>query len=96
MYLLLQDILLPAELDWLATVDNRPVMAASMLTQIIASVKLPEMIQLAINERCGSFVDAVGACERLQKQPIPVAYTRYECHTHLTGYCWKYCERMHA
>lgn len=73
---MLQDILLPAELNWLSSVDNRPVMAASMLTEVVASVKLPDMIQLAITEKCGQFVDAVGACERLQKQPIPVAYTR--------------------
>ena len=73
----LQDILLPAELNWLSTVDNAPIMAASMLTNIIASVKLPDMIQLAIDEKCGHFVNSVGACERLQKQPIPVAYTRY-------------------
>lgn len=76
-FFVLQDILLPAELNWLSTVDNAPIMAASMLTNIIASVKLPDMIQLAIDEKCGHFVNAVGACERLQKQPIPVAYTRY-------------------
>ena len=68
---------MPAELNWLSTVDNAPIMAASMLTNIIASVKLPDMIQLAIDENCGHYVNAAGACERLQKQPIPVAYTRY-------------------
>lgn len=52
-------------------------MAASMLTEIIASASMPDMIQLAVDERLGAFVDAVGACERLFKQPIPVAYTRY-------------------
>ena len=76
----MQGILLPAELSWLSTVDNAPIMASSMLTQVVASAQLPDMIQLAIDEHVGHFVDAVGACERLLKQPIPVAYTRLAQH----------------
>lgn len=73
---MLQDLLLPEELRWLSTVSNAPTMAASMLTQVVASAQLPAMLQLAVDEQVAQYVNAVGACERLLKQPIPVAYTR--------------------
>ena len=52
-------------------------MAATVLTQLVASVKLPEMLQITLDQQIAKYVDGVAACERLQKQPIPVAYTRY-------------------
>ena len=51
-------------------------MAATVLTQLIASAHLPEMLQISLDAQIVKFVDAVAACERLKKQPIPVAYTR--------------------
>ena len=55
---------------------NPPTIAATVLTQLVASAKLPEMLQISLDEQIARYVYAVAACERLQKQPIPVAYTR--------------------
>ncbi len=53
-------------------------MAATVLTQLIASAKLPEMLQISVDQQIVQYIDSVAACERLQKQPIPVAYTRLD------------------
>ena len=53
-------------------------MAATVLTQLIASANLPEMLQISVDKQIVQYIDSVAACERLQKQPIPVAYTRLE------------------
>ena len=72
----MQDRLLPHELDYLAGVDNPPLMAATVLTQLIASANLPHMLQISLDEQIARYLDGVAACERLHKQSIPVAYTR--------------------
>ena len=72
----MQDRLRPEELALVASAKSPPVMAATALTQIIASTDTPEMLKVAVDEQIVRFVDAVGACERLRKQPIPLAYTR--------------------
>ncbi len=61
----------------MTSVKHPPNMAATVLTQLVASAKLPQMLQISIDEQLVRYVDSVAACERLQKQPIPVAYTRY-------------------
>ena len=72
----LQDRLLSHELDYIASVHNPPVMAATVLTQLVAAAHLPDMLQISLDGQIAKYVDSVGACERLNKQPIPVAYTR--------------------
>ena len=72
----LQGRLLPHELAWICGVQHPPVMAATVLTQLIAAAKLPQMLQVTVDQQLVQYVDSVAACERLQKQPIPVAYTR--------------------
>ena len=72
----MQDRLLPHELDYIASMGNPPTMAATVLTNLVASAKLPQMLQISLDQQIARYVDAVAACERLQKQPIPVAYTR--------------------
>ncbi|KAL3157166.1 hypothetical protein ABBQ38_001406 [Trebouxia sp. C0009 RCD-2024] len=72
----LQDRLLPHELDYIASVMNPPVMAATVLTQLVAAANLPDMLQISLDGQIAKYVDSVGACERLNKQPIPLAYTR--------------------
>lgn len=74
--LCLQDRLLPHELAYISTVKHAPDTAATVLTQLIASAGLPNMLQISVDEQIVRYVDSVAACERLQKQPIPVAYTR--------------------
>ena len=59
-----------------ASVKNPPVTAAMALTQVIASTHMPEMLKMQVDEQIVRFVDAAAACERLRKQPIPLAYTR--------------------
>lgn len=73
----LQGRLLPHELAWICGVQHPPVMAATVLTQLIAAAKLPQMLQITVDQQLVQYVDSVAACERLQKQPIPVAYTRH-------------------
>ena len=72
----LQDRLLPDEVAYMATVQHPPMMAAAILTQLVASANLPEMLQSSIDDQIARYVDSVAACERLQKQPIPLAYRR--------------------
>ena len=51
-------------------------MAATVLTQLVAAANLPDMLQISLDGQIAKYVDSVGACERLNKQPIPLAYTR--------------------
>ncbi len=76
MQLCLQDRLLPHELAYIVSVKHPPNMAATVLTQLVASANLPEMLQISVDKQIVQYIDSVAACERLQKQPIPVAYTR--------------------
>ena len=43
----LQDRLLPHELDFLASVDHPPIMVAAVLTQLVASANLSDMLQIS-------------------------------------------------
>lgn len=72
----LQGRLLPEELAVIASAKNPPLMAATVLGQVIASTQMPDMFRWAIDEQIVRFLDAAAACERLRKQPIPIAYTR--------------------
>jgi predicted membrane chloride channel (bestrophin family) len=78
MQLCLQDRLLPHELAYIVSVKHPPNMAATVLTQLVASANLPEMLQISVDKQIVQYIDSVAACERLQKQPIPVAYTRLD------------------
>ncbi|DBB06208.1 TPA: hypothetical protein ACH3X3_009754 [Trebouxia sp. C0006] len=73
----LKDRLLPHELAYIVSVKHPPNMAATVLTQLVASANLPEMLQISVDKQIVQYIDSVAACERLQKQPIPVAYTRH-------------------
>lgn len=73
----LKDRLLQHELAYMISVKHPPNMAATVLTQLIASANLPEMLQISVDKQIVQYIDSVAACERLQKQPIPVAYTRH-------------------
>ncbi|DBA68356.1 TPA: hypothetical protein ACH3X2_013665 [Trebouxia sp. C0005] len=73
----LKDRLLSHELAYMISVKHPPNMAATVLTQLIASANLPEMLQISVDKQIVQYIDSVAACERLQKQPIPVAYTRH-------------------
>ena len=52
-------------------------MVAAVLTQLVASANLSDMLQTSLDAQIAKYVDGVAACERLFKQPIPSAYTRY-------------------
>ncbi|KAL0031296.1 hypothetical protein WJX79_001422 [Trebouxia sp. C0005] len=73
----LKDRLLSHELAYMISVKHPPNMAATVLTQLIASANLPEMLQISVDKQIVQYIDSVAACESLQKQPIPVAYTRH-------------------
>lgn len=51
-------------------------MAATVLTQLVTAAKLPHLLQTSLDVQIARYVDSVGACERLNRQPIPLAYTR--------------------
>ena len=89
--LLLQDILLPEELDKLLQSAHRPNYVLQVLSELIANSSIISPERFRMDQNLTFFADALGACERILKTPIPLSYTRCPAPTaafkqYLTGF----------
>jgi predicted membrane chloride channel (bestrophin family) len=66
----------PEEIEWVASWNHKPLGAAAVLSRILRQVSMPEYSMLAVDEQIVSYVNLVGACERINRTAIPQAYTR--------------------
>lgn len=73
----LKDVLTPKEASSLLKARHRPSFAVSILTELGAAAPLRESHRIRLDENLTYFEDAVGSCERILTQPIPLSYTRH-------------------
>ena len=73
----LEGILTPEEASALLSARHRPSFAVSILTELGAAAPLRESHRIRLDENLTYFEDAVGSCERILTQPIPLSYTRH-------------------
>ena len=73
----LEQVLTDAEADALMNSRHRPAFAVSILTELGAAAPLNESHRIRLDENLTYFEDAVGSCERILTQPIPLAYSRH-------------------
>lgn len=69
-------ILEPLELDSVMRYSHRPNYVLQVISELIKKCQLSEIESFAMDKNVTQFHDNVGACERIFKTPIPVAYTR--------------------
>lgn len=50
--------------------------AVQVLSLTVMQANVPPIQRAALDEQLTTFVNTVGACERIQKTPIPLPYTR--------------------
>lgn len=72
-----QCVLLPEEAAYVLRWRHRPMAAAQLLADCIASVELPIFQRTALDEQVAEYVRRMGACERIERTAIPQAYTRH-------------------
>ena len=73
----LAQVLTDEEADALMAARCRPAFAVSILTELGAAAPLNESHRIRLDENLTYFEDAVGSCERILTQPIPLAYSRH-------------------
>lgn len=68
----------PSELTWLQTCKQPPIAASLVISNFLKkSSALSAYERMTMEEQLTQFDIAVGACERLRRQSIPMAYTRH-------------------
>ena len=71
------DVLTPSELDWLLSCKQAPVAVLQVISTLLAQSKqLDYQSKVELERQLSQFDIVVGACERLRRQCIPLAYTR--------------------
>lgn len=73
----LENVLTKEEAASLLNSRHRPSFAVSILTELGAAAPLRESHRIRLDENLTYFEDAVGSCERILTQPIPLSYTRH-------------------
>eukprot|EP00884_Botryococcus_braunii_P008237 jgi/Botrbrau1/17414/Bobra.0054s0010.1 len=73
----LNELLKPEEMEWVGSWSHKPHGGAAVLSRILRQVSMPEYAMLAVDEQILSYVNLVGACERINRTAIPQAYTRH-------------------
>jgi predicted membrane chloride channel (bestrophin family) len=73
----LENVLTEEETAALLNSRHRPSFAVSILTELGAAAPLNESHRIRLDENLTYFEDAVGSCERILTQPIPLAYSRH-------------------
>ncbi|KAL3144529.1 hypothetical protein ABBQ32_004262 [Trebouxia sp. C0010 RCD-2024] len=74
----MQGVLLPHEIQLLMNHEHhKPNFVLAVLTQVVDNLPTSEAHKLAMDASLTSFHQAVGACERMIKTPIPRSYTRH-------------------
>nr|PNR63179.1 hypothetical protein PHYPA_001604 [Physcomitrium patens] len=72
----LAKVLEPTELELVLSSKHRPNYVMQVMSELIKQCKVSEWESMSMDRNLTQFHDNVGACERLFKTPIPVAYTR--------------------
>jgi len=74
-------VLLPHEQAWLAQFRNGPMGVALELSRICARARglgfLTDIQAAALEQQIALYTNMYGACERIQRTPLPEAYTRH-------------------
>lgn len=70
------NILRHDEIESIRGAQNRPIYVLQVISEVINQCQLPNYERVAMDVNLTQFHDNVGACERIFKTPIPVAYTR--------------------
>lgn len=70
------DILDSTELENIMSAKHRPNYVLQVMSEAIAQCQISEWEQITMDANVTTFHDNVGACERIFKTPIPLAYTR--------------------
>lgn len=73
----LEGILTPTELDLLCSSYQPTSFALSVLTELVAAAALPDSQRVRVDENLTACEDAMSACERILRTPIPLSYTRH-------------------
>ncbi len=73
----LKQVLTDEEAEAMMNSRHRPAFAVSILTELGAAAPLNESHRIRLDENLTYFEDAVGSCERILMQPIPLAYSRH-------------------
>jgi len=73
----LEGILSGEEIKQVMASHHAPSFALAVLTELAARAPLLDAHRIRLDENLTFFEDAVGACERLLRTPIPVSYTRH-------------------
>jgi putative membrane protein len=66
----------PEEIESVMSAQNRPIYVLQVVSELINKCQLPNWERVTMDKNLTQFHDNVGACERIFKTPIPVAYTR--------------------
>jgi len=72
----LKDILPPRELEALLAAKHRPLYALQVLSELVAASDASVFLKGQMDENLTQLEDALGACEKILRTPIPASYTR--------------------
>lgn len=93
-----KNLLSQQEIERVRVAANRPIYVLQVLSAVINQCEISNFERVAMDVNLTQFHDNVGACERIFKTPIPVAYTRLTSrmlimwHLALPYGLWKGCE----
>jgi hypothetical protein len=73
----LQGVLTPAEVEWLSSCRHKPMAVAMVLSDICSKSGASEQQLQLMNDATSLYVNMTGACERILKTAIPMAYSRW-------------------
>ncbi len=71
-----EDLLTEAEMDWLLSRPQPPIAVLQVISSLLRRSSLETYERCEIERQLASFDIVLGACERIRRQCIPLAYTR--------------------
>ena len=75
--LVLQGVLWPAEIKMLMAAKHKPNFILQILSELVEHSCIVSPERFRMDQNVTFLHDALGACERILKTPIPLSYTRY-------------------
>jgi ion channel-forming bestrophin family protein len=71
-----EDLLTESEMDWLLSRTQPPIAALQVISSLLRRSSLETYERCEIERQLAAFDIVLGACERIRRQCIPLAYTR--------------------
>ena len=71
------DLLPPGRFAWMAASAQPPIAAMQAVSALVAGAQLSTYERVALEQQLSTFDISLGACERIRRQTIPMAYTRH-------------------